>query len=825
MPQARSRTLGTMVSSVRSGPGRRITAAQALGLLLAFVLMSGLGGVLAAGLVMPAAGATSTVTNTAVRLFDDLPEELATPRLSEKSVILAADGTLLAEFYSQNRIVVPLDQVSQPMRDAVVAIEDHRFYEHGAIDPRGMMRALVQNVTTDSNQGGSTLTQQYVKNVLLQEALQAGTDQERAEAIEAATANEGTEGYARKLAEAKMAIALEQRWSKDQILEAYLNIAQFGLSVYGVEAAAQYYFSVPASQLTYLQAATIAGITREPGGYDPTRNPERSQERRDVVLARMHELGMITTEEFQAGKATPLADTLVIGQPKFTCMAANAVGGAGYFCDYVTKVISNDPIFGETRAERGRLLNEGGLTITTTLDVGMQIAANEEVQAGVPVLDPTGIGSSIVAVEPGTGRILAMAQNRVYNNTTTVGPGENSVNYNTDFLYGGSTGFPPGSTFKPFTLLQWFKDGHGLNEMVDGTRRTWNQRDFTACGAPYASSSPWVLGNAEGGSGIMTVQDATRRSVNNAFADMARQLDLCNIMNGAAEVGVHLPGGQSGEGAYPPVPANVIGSDAIAPMTMANAFAAFASGGIYCDPIAITSVVDRSGTQMPVPSANCRQALDPGLAAGMNHALSQVFTGTGRQIGALPGRVAAGKTGTTSRNEHTWFVGYTPQISTAVWVGYPDETKPMQGISINGSRPIRYVYGSTVAGPTWKRFMVRALAPYPAVGFAEPPRQYLTGIQVPVPSVFGMTMDDATRTLKEAGFHVVVGAQVFNPASPGLAAGTEPAAGTEVTRGAGVTLYPSAGPEPVVVTPLEPDPGPQTPPPGQNPPGNGGPKP
>lgn len=807
-----------MVSSVRSGPGRRITAAQVLGLLLAFVLMSGLGGVLAAGLVMPAAGATSTVTNTAVRLFDDLPEELEQVPLSQKSVVLAADGTLLAEFYLQNRIVVPLDQVSQPMRDAVVAIEDHRFYEHGAIDPQGMLRALVQNVTTDDTQGASTLTQQYVKNALVQAALEASSsDAERAAAIEAATTSEGTEGIARKLAEAKMAIALEQRWSKDQILEAYMNIAQFGLSVYGVEAAAQYYFSTSAANLNYLQAATIAGITRGPSLYDPTRNPEESQGRRDRVLQRMLDTGKITQEEYDAGVATPIADTLVIGLPKATCMAANAVGGAGYFCDYVTKIIATDPIFGETNDERSQLLLEGGLTITTTLDVGMQVAANEEVQAGVPVLDASGVASAISVVQPGTGKVVAMAQNRVYNNTSTVGPGETSVNYNTDNKYGSASGFPPGSTFKPFTLLQWFKDGHGLNEMVNGTRRMRNENEFTQCGSRLGSK-PWNLGNSEGGTGVMSVQDATRRSVNNAYADMAAQLDLCAIMDGAAEIGVHRAGGLAGDGRFDPIPANVIGSQSIAPLTMANAFATFASGGVYCDPIAITSVTNRAGDQLPVPSANCRQAIDPGIAAAMNYALSQVWTGTGRPIGAIPGRVAAGKTGTTSENEHTWFVGYTPQLAAAVWVGFPDGMHPMQNISINGSRPIRNVYGSTIAGPTWKRFMVRALAPYPAVGFAEPPRQYLTGIQVPVPAVSGMTIDDAVRTLKEAGFNPVVGGPLYsNSVGAGLAAGTEPNTGAEVTRGSSIVVFPSAGPEPIVVTP-PPGPGPG-PGPGN---GNGG---
>ena len=787
------------MSSVRSGPGRRITAAQALGLLLAFVLVSGLGGVLASGLVMPAVGATSTVTNTSVRLFDDLPEELETVPLSEKSVVLAADGTLLAEFYSENRIVVPLDQVSQPMRDAVIAIEDHRFYEHGAIDPQGMLRALVVTATTDDVQGGSTLTQQYVKNVLVQAALEAGTDAERVAAIEAATTSQGTEGIARKLAEAKMAIALEQRWSKDQILEAYLNIAQFGLSVYGVEAAAQYYFSTPAANLNYLQAATIAGITRGPSLYDPTRNPEDSQARRDRVLRRMLETDKITQEEYDAGIATPIADTLVIGVPKATCMAANAVGGAGYFCDYVTKIIANDPIFGETKAERSRLLLEGGLTITTTLDVAMQVAANEEVQAGVPVLDPSGVGSAISVVQPGTGQVLAMAQNRVYNNTTTVGPGETSVNFNTDNQYGSASGFPPGSTFKPFTLLQWFKDGHGLSERVNGTARMRNENEFTACGSRLGSR-PWPLGNSEGGRGIMTVQDATRNSVNNAYADMAAQLDLCDIMTGAAELGVHKAGGISGEGPFDPFPSNVIGVQSIAPLTMANAFAAFASGGVYCDPIAITSIVNRAGDPLPVPSANCRQALDPGIAAAMNHALSQVFTGTARQVGALPDRVAAGKTGTTSENEHTWFVGYTPQLSTAVWVGFPDNWRPMQRMEIAGQYR-RNVYGSTIAGPTWKRFMVRAVAPYPVAGFAAPPQQYLTGMKVAVPSVGGMSIEQATATLKGAGFTATVGAPAYSQYPAGTAAGTDPGAGSSVVRGSTITIVPSAGPEPVVVTP------------------------
>ena len=463
------------MSSARPASGRRIGVVQLIGLLLAFLLTAGLGGVLTASLVMPAVATTNVITDTSVRLFDDLPAELVEVPLSQKSTVLASDGTVLAEFFFQDRVIVPLDQVSQPMKDAVIAIEDHRFYEHGGIDPAGMLRAMVSNFTSAGGdggglQGGSTLTQQYVKNSLIQASQLLETEEQRAEAYRKATVTEGTEGVARKLAEAKMAIALEQRLTKDEILERYLNISQFGLSVYGVEAASQYYFSIPAKDLNYIQAATIAGITKEPARLDPTRNPEESQARRNIVLGRMHDLHMITDAEYTTGKATPIADTLVVGLSAPGCMAANAISAAGYFCDFVTKIIATDPVFGATRTERSDLLYRGGLTITTTLDRGLQAMADEEVKAGIPVDDPSGVGSAISVVQPGTGYVLAMAQNRNFVPSSPE-PGSRStpVNYNTDNKYGGASGFPTGSTFKPFTLMEWFKQRHALNEMVNGT--------------------------------------------------------------------------------------------------------------------------------------------------------------------------------------------------------------------------------------------------------------------------------------------------------------------------------------------------------------------
>ena len=779
--------------------------------MLAFLIMSGLGGVLAAGLVMPAVATTSVVTDTSVRLFDDLPSELEQVQLSEKSTILAADGTLLATFFRENRIIVPLEEISPMMQAAVIAVEDHRYYEHGAIDPMGLLRAIVQNATDEEGevQGGSTLTQQYVKNMLVQAALESEDPAERAAAIEAARTAEGTAGYARKLAEAKMAIALEQRLSKEEILERYLNISQFGKSVYGVEAAAQYFFSVPASQLNYLQAATIAGITRAPSLYDPQVNPVESEGRRNIVLRAMRDNGYITETQYQEGRATPLADTLAIGQVRLGCMAANDVASSGFFCDYVTKIITQHEVFGETQADRARLLLRGGLTITTTLDVGLQAAADQEVKAGVPVDDASGVASAISVVEPGTGKVLAMAQNRMYNNTDTTGPGETSVNFNTDNQYGSASGFAPGSTFKPFTLLEWFKQGHGLAEYVDGTVRMRNENEFVACGARYPAR-PWPAGNADGGRGVMTVLDATRGSVNNAYLDIASELDLCNIMNGAGELGIHKAGGQAGEGNFDPIPANVLGSQSVAPLAMAAAFAAFAANGTFCDPIAITSVINSDGEPLDVPQANCRAAMTPEIAAAMNYTLSHVWQGTGRSMGALPGRPSAGKTGTTSANEYTWFVGYTPQIATAVWVGYSEGMIPVQGKTIAGQYH-RYVYGATVAGPTWKRFMVRAHEGREVIGFPPPSARQLGGLKATVPSVVGRSVEDATNVLKEAGFRVTVGpTEHATNAGPGTVTRTDPGAGSSVMRGSAITLVLSGGPPPA--PPPPPDPGPKDPP-------------
>ncbi|WP_298454837.1 transglycosylase domain-containing protein [uncultured Cellulomonas sp.] len=780
-----------MPQSARSR-GRQVNLFQALALLLALLLVAGVGGVLTAGLLLPAVAGASALTGATTEVFDDLPTELREEPLSEKSTVLAADGTtVLATFYAQNRIVVPLEAISQDMQNAVVATEDKRFFEHGGIDPTGMLRAAAKNVLTDDVEGASTLTQQYVKNVLIESATRLEPE-EREMAIEAAREADGAAGISRKLREAKLAIALEQQYTKPEILGKYLNIAQFGASVYGVEAAAQFYFAMPASQLDYLRAATLAGVTQSPTHWDPVVNPENSETRRNVVLSLMLQQGYIDQAQYDAGVATPLASYVTPTSTRLGCMTANAVANAGYFCDYVTKVIRNNAAFGETEDDRVQLLYRGGLTITTTLDPARQAMADEEVKAGIPVDDPSGVASAISVVEPGSGKILAMAQNRIYNNTSTAGPRETSVNYNTDFAYGGSSGFSPGSTFKPFTLAQWLKEGHSLNEVINANLRPYKMSAFNSPGSecgPYTGPD-YKFGNAEGDGGVMTVLNATKNSVNSGYIEMASQLDLCGIFDTAKSLGIHRPDGSD----YPALPANVIGSSEVAPLTMAAAFAAFAANGTFCEPIALVSVRDADGNELPVPSANCREALEPNIAAAMNFALSHVWEGTAKGLGGI-GRPSAGKTGTTSHNEETWFVGYTPQLAAAVWVGFSEGVIPVQNIVVNGKR-VRNAYGSTIAAPTWQRFMRRAHEGLEVAEFAPAGSKEINGVRVTVPRVAGRSESQARATLRDAGFTVRVASEPEpSDVRAGAVASTSPASGAKVSRGAVVTITLSSGPQ------------------------------
>ena len=702
---------------------RRITrtmpATQLVALLLAFLLTAGAGGVLAAGLAIPLAAGASTATNSTVELFEEVPDELTPGPLSQASFVYAADGSLLATFYAQNRIVVPLDEVSDAMKHAVIAIEDERFYEHGGIDPRGITRAFANNLAGKSTQGASTLTQQYVKNVLIDQAEQSGDPFGVLEARE--------DSIERKLREAKLSIALEKTMSKDEILQGYLNVAQFGTSVYGVETASRYYFNKSAKDLTPVEAATIAGVTKAPSQFDPTVHPEESQKRRDIVLNKMWSLGYISTEEYNEALATPIADTLHVTPVKVGCQAA---GGAAFFCEYVIKEIMASPEFGETAKDRQGLLYRGGLEITTTLDPAKQSAAERQVTTQVPADNTAGLESAVVSVEPGTGKILAMAQNVPFDPSSDPKPGTTSVSYAADYAHGGSRGFHPGSNFKPFVLAEWLKTGHTLNQTVNANHVQRPQSAWHAtCGNRFGGED-WGPANTETNlGGQMSVLKATYLSVNTAYASMSTQLDLCGVRNTAWDMGFRpTVNNQTREALTNPTvddilitPAMVVGTQNTSPLQLAAAYATIASNGTYCEPIAITKVTKPDGSEIQAPSANCNPDALPGnVAATMVYAMKNVLTiGTARGDGLAGGRPAAGKTGTNQFSAQTWFTGFTPQISTTVWVGEASgETKHFD-INFQG-RYIRTLYGSTIAAPLWRDYMNEATKDMPVVDFPAP---------------------------------------------------------------------------------------------------------
>jgi membrane peptidoglycan carboxypeptidase len=669
---------------------------------------------------MPVITGSGAVVDSGVDYFDSLPSELREVPLMQTSMMVTSGGQPLAYFYDENRFEVPLSKVAPAMWQAIVAIEDSRFYSHGGIDPRGVARAIVNNEAGRSVQGASTLTQQYVKNVLLEQAV-AADDRVRAR-------NAVVKDNTRKLREMRLAIALEKRLTKQQILERYLNIANFGEQTYGVEAAASQYFGVPSSRLDLPQSAMLAGMLQEPSTYNPRLHPAAARARRDVVLVRMRQLGMITAAQFARARVAPV---VVQGRPLPNGCAY--AGQEAFFCDYVLLTLIRDPAFaflGQTPIERRTALLRGGFLIRTTLELSTQRAATRAVWKAVPPTDSSGLAATAVVVEPGSGRIIAMTQNRSYG--TSPGNGRTSVNFATDADRGGSSGFQTGSSFKPFTLATWLARGRGLKDVVDATRRGFAFSAFSACGSRLRAKKAYSPGNSEGHEGgKMSVLDATVHSVNVAYVDMESQLDLCDIADTAHRLGVHLaapeaecsqnPGGRSSTKLPTCVPSLTLGVKNIAPLTMAAAYAGFASGGIYCAPMAIDRMTRPGvapGSEVPVtmPGRTCARALPRSAASGVNTALGQVLPhGTAATVGPLRPWPSAGKTGTTDGPYDSWFVGYTAQRSTAVWVADPGHVvtgqlhrRRLTRITVAGKyHPI--IYGATIAAPTWKAVMNAAM--------------------------------------------------------------------------------------------------------------------
>ncbi|MFC9561457.1 transglycosylase domain-containing protein [Agromyces sp. NPDC056965] len=723
--------------------------------------------------VTPAIATVGIAASGSIGMFENLPGYLEIDELSEKSNIYATgpDGAplLLASFYDQNRVEVGWDAINQYVKDAAIAGEDPRFYDHGGVDLQGTLRAAVKTATGGRTQGGSSIAQQYVKNVRVQEceaeahvtAIEGLTEEEvaaltyddraarveaeRVKCYESATESDGSAGIERKLKEMRLAIGVEKRYSKSEILLGYLNIAGFGGTVYGIEAAANYYYSTSAANLTLAQAASLLAIVNNPVKFqiDKPESEEngaangyaKNKERRDYILDHMLSEHKITQEEYDAALAAPIEP--VITEPSTGCQTAH---GSAYFCDYVKNILQTDPTFGEDAETRMRNFKRGGYDVYTTLDLDLQNAAEAAIAQNVPQTYPGwDVGSVISSVQVGTGRVLAMAQNKVYSQDPDVlatGPQYTSVNFNTDYPQGGSSGFQPGSTYKVFTLAQWLNEGHSLNERVDSKPKSnWGIFQDSCNGPVNATAEKWAPKNDANESGAnYSALESTIGSINTGFVGMAKKLDLCGIRKTAEAFGMHRADGdplQQG-------PSSVLGTNEVAPLSLAIAFAGIANNGVTCTPVAIDRIVDRDGNEVAVPKSTCAPAVSPEVAAAMHFAMQSVMTGgtaTESNRSTNPHVPLIGKTGTTDGNKDTWMAGASSKVATVAGVVSLYGDANQRGISFgNGT-------AATARHRMWPMVMSVAAAKYGGDAFtvanpgqpAAPPRAPAPGTETPAP--------------------------------------------------------------------------------------------
>ena len=651
------------------------------------VVVSAILGVVVAGLAIPFAGVLGFAASTTADSIDNLPQELETEELAQKTTIVDKDGNTIATIFDENRVNVSLSQINRRMVKALVSIEDYRFYEHGALDFKGTMRAFFTNTAASGVvQGGSTLSQQLVKQTLLQ---QAGDDPEQ---LAAAT----DDTYARKLKELRYAIALENRHSKDWILERYLNIVYFGDGAYGVQAAAKHYFDVNAKKLNLNQSAILAGLVQNPSAFDPTDYPDRTIVRRNVVLNKMAELNVISQKKADQIKERGLG--LNVQPSNNGCVNSQAP----FFCSYVLEYLRADKTLGATLEERNRLITSGGLTIRTTVDLIDQRAADASVAARVFRNDQA-IGA-LAMIEPGTGEVRAIAQSRPMGRNKD--DGYTFLNYIVPSQYGDSNGFQAGSTFKPFVLASALEQGIPLNRTYNSPpSMSFDSADFANCPGEPSFVGPFDIGNSTT-SGYKNLYSGTRESVNTFYMQLERDTGVCKPFQLAKAMGVQLTDPKGKRGQPELVPTFTLGVADVSPLEMAEAYATFAARGLHCEARPVTQIADAGDNVLKTYPKQCEQVMQQSTADAVSDVLRGVIEGGFASAQALD-QPAAGKTGTTSSGKSVWFVGYTPNMAAAAMIAGANEFGTpisLEGVSVGGS-PIFGASGSGDAAPIWGNAM------------------------------------------------------------------------------------------------------------------------
>ena len=594
------------------------------------------------------------------------PVDLDSARpLALRSTVRASDGSVLTRFYKENRTLVELDDVPRVLIDAVLAAEDARFFDHPGFDVRAMARAALVNLSEgETVQGGSTITQQYVKNTFFRRP---------------------TRTLERKARELRLAVEVERQYSKREILERYLNTVYFGDGAYGVEAAAERYFGHDAARLDLSEAALLAAVIRAPSLYDPRSHERKALARRNYVLQRMLHLGMLAPERARAALRRPSG--VIASAPPPSARFP-------YFVEAARQEILRDGRLGRSEDERARALYEGGLTVQTTLDPVLQKAAERAVS---DVLDEPGDPSAaLIALEPDTGRIVAMVGGRDWSRS--------QVNLALG-RRGGGSGRQPGSSFKPFAAAAALEAGIPFDARYESSPAS-----FT-----FDDGSTWSPTNSEGSaSGLMPLDEAMVHSVNGVYARLAMQLGPAAIASQAELMGVRAR--------LPSYPSIVLGTSQVSVLDMAAAYATLANGGTAIEPTTIERVRTADGAVWGPDQRVTAGAVSPGNAYLVTRVLEQVIErGTG--VAAAFGRPAAGKTGTTNEYVDAWFAGYTPDLVAVVWVGYPEGSIPMT--DVHGLR----VSGGTFPALIWRQFMAAAHAGIPPRPFRIP-RSELVEVEI-----------------------------------------------------------------------------------------------
>ncbi|WP_448851992.1 transglycosylase domain-containing protein [Corynebacterium sp. 335C] len=759
--------------------------------LAALVAATVVGGLLVALALFPVVGGTGAVL---ARTSDELAsstESITSGRAPGVTTINDASGKPMAWLYEQRRFPVPSDRISPAMKDAIVAIEDRRFWEHSGVDWKGTARAALTNFTAGSvQQGASTIEQQLIKNHAF--LVEAENEAERRAAV--------ATDYGRKLREIRLAQDLEGRMSKDQILAAYLNLVPFGNGAFGIEAAAQTYFGIPAADLTVAQSALLAGMVQQTSGLNPYTNPEGARARRDDVLNAMADVGAVSHAEADAAKATELG---VLPQPNILPEGCIAAGDNGFFCDYVIQWLEGHGLPAEE-------LTRGTYTVNTTLDPEVQASAEAALEKNAsPTAD--GVAEVMNVVQPGedSRRVLAMASSRHYGLDPAAGQTVQPQPYT-------MVGNGAGSVFKVFAAAAAVERGMGIDTTLQVPRR-YEAQGLGDGGAEGCPAGMYCVENVTSYKPSMTLSEALAHSPNTTFVMLAEQLGVPAIADMAVRLGLRSyaePGTWDADTSIKDYVSEatlgsfVLGPTPINALELSNVGATLASKGRWCEPSPVDAVLDHAGNPVELDLKPCEDAMDPGAASAVANAMGlDHVEGTAEGAAEAAGWSGpmAGKTGTTESHQSAAFLGFTSGLSSAVYAYNDGPTTSELCTS-----PLRQcgsgdLYGGREPARTWYDAVNPVIGRFDGATLPEMDPKYRSN-HTAIPYVAGLKEDEARKKLEEAGFKVTTTTASGTGRPAGEVTGVTNA--NTVLKGGLVVIAVSDGSRPAPPPPPAPAPGP-----------------